>query len=211
VFANAGGGQRVVLSFADAGGLPASTVGPGRVELLRELGVLRVWLPKEVDAGAMTQTFWAGDLASDAYLVRSLDGPCFVDVHLRKPAVARIWETAVPAALVLELRPGGDAIAPSPGQGGGVVLLAPRGGAAAYPLEISGYARTFEANVTVRLLQNGQMVRDTFTTAADYVFMWGEFKLALPGGPAGTMELQVGDADAGDGRWKGVSVPIEVR
>jgi hypothetical protein len=211
VMANAGGGQRVVLTFADAGGLPANTVGPGRVQLLRDLGVVRVWLPAEVDAGAMTQTFWAGDIASDAFLVRSIDGGCFVDVHLRVPAVARVWETALPAALVLDLRPGGDPIPERALRNSQVVLLAPRGGPASYPLEIGGYARTFEGTVVLRMMQHGKSVRDTFTTATDYVYMWGEFRLVLPAGPSGPFELQAGQGNMETGAWEGVGVPIEVR
>lgn len=211
VFAHTGEGQRVVLTFADAAGLPANTVGPGRVELLRELGVVRVWLPPEVDVGAMTETFWAGDLADQAYLVRSLDGPCFVDVHLRRAATARVWESAVPAAVVLELRAGGDPVPDPAPRGRRVVLLAPRGGEAAYPLTIGGYARTFEANVQVRLAQEGRAVRDTFATASDYVYMWGEFRVALPAGPAGGLELQAGEANMETGAWEGVGVPLVIR
>lgn len=211
VFANAGGGQRVVLTFADAEGLPANTVGPGRVEIRRDLGVVRVWLPKEVDAGAMTETFWAGEIASDAFLVRSIDGGCFVDVHLRVPAVARVWETALPAALVLDLRPGGDPVPERATRNTQVVLLTPRGGEATYPLVIGGYARTFEANVVLRLMQHGKSVRDTFTTASDYVYMWGEFRLVLPTGPAGALELQAGQGNMETAAWEGVGVPIELR
>lgn len=211
VFAHAGGGQRVVLTFSDHEGLPAHTVGPGRVELLRELGVVRVWLPREVDAGAMTETFWAGDLASDAFLVRSIEGPCFVDVHLRRAAVARVWETAVPAAVVIELRAGGEPVPEPAPRNRHVVLLAPRAGEASYPLEIGGYARTFEANVGVRLVQNGRAVRDTFATATDYVYMWGEYRVTLGAGPAGALELQAGQGNMETGAWEGVGVPVVVR
>lgn len=209
VTAGTPGGVRVVLTFADAEGLPANTVGPGRVEMRRDLGIVRVWLPREVDSGALAGRFFAGELVSDAYLVRSLAGPCFVDLHLRGAAVARVWEHDLPVAIVVELRPGGGPIVPPASRG--VVLLAPRAGPVSYPIEMTGYGRTFEATVSARLLRDGHVVRDTFTTAADYVSMWGEFRFAIPDGPTGPLELQVGDFDAEDGRWNGVSVPIEVK
>lgn len=209
VTARTPGGVRVVLTFADAEGLPANTVGPGRVEMRRDLGVLRVWLPREVDSGATTGRFFAGELVSDAYLVRSLAGPCFVDLHLRGGAVARVWEHDLPVAIVIELRPGGGPVTPPVARG--VVLLAPRAGPVSYPIELTGYGRTFEATVSARLLRDGHVVRDTFTTAADYLDMWGEFRFAIPDGPSGPLELQVGDVDAEDGHWNGVSVPVEVK
>jgi hypothetical protein len=54
-------------------------------------------------------------------------------------------------------------------------------------------------------------VKDTFTTAADYLVTWGEFRLTLPDGPKGPLELQVGEGDAETGRWVGLSVELEVK
>ncbi|NOT34358.1 MAG: hypothetical protein HOP12_09335 [Candidatus Eisenbacteria bacterium] len=208
VGARIGNRDRLVIAFADSSGLPARRLGGSRVELLRGQGVLRVWLPGRIERAAMTETWLSNDLLVGAYVVHSMEGQRFVDVHLRAPAVARAWQDDRTAAIVIEFEAGGDPLPAAAARGARVVLMLPRAGPTGYPLQVWGYARTFEANVVAELMVDGRIVQDTFTTAADYVEMWGEFRLMLPGGPSGEIELRVGEGNAETGEWEGTSVRL---
>jgi hypothetical protein len=98
---------------------------------------------------------------------------------------------------------------PAP-RGDRVVVLEPRPGAASYPLAVTGYARTFEANVVVRLEQDGQEVYDDFTTATAWADAWGYFSFTIDQGPSGPVVLHVGEHSARDGTWEGVAIELEM-
>jgi hypothetical protein len=91
------------------------------------------------------------------------------------------------------------------------VVLEPRPGPASYPLTITGYARTFEANVVARLEQGGEEVLETFTTATAWVDAWGHFSFTIDDGPTGPVRLHVGEYEARDGAWEGVVVELRMR
>jgi hypothetical protein len=115
----------------------------------------------------------------------------------------------------VDVQPGGG---PFPGPAAaedGVVVLEPRiqphePPTFAYPLVITGYARTFEANVIARLRTNSDVEAETFTTAAAWAEAWGEFVLEVVDGPAGAVELFVGELSARDGTEQGVRLDIQV-
>jgi len=206
----AGDTERVVISFATGDGRRAPSVSAVRGELRRDLGVVRIALPPEVVATRATEDRIGGRLAGPVFVVHSLDGPWFVDVHLAAPARARLVARGG-GAVAVELVRGGGPLPPPAALGPNAVLLAPRAGPAGGPLEVAGYARTFEANVNVRLLAGGALVADTFTTAADYLSTWGEFRAALPAPPAGRCSVFAGEPEMeGDG-WRGAGVAIEGR
>jgi hypothetical protein len=87
----------------------------------------------------------------------------------------------------------------------------PRPGAATYPLTVTGYARTFEANVVARLEREGEEVVETFTTATAWVDAWGQFSLTIAEGPTGPVVLHVGERSARDGTWQGAAVELNMR
>jgi hypothetical protein len=135
----------------------------------------------------------------------------YVDVHLADAAEAHVSLLREPARVVVDLRPGGGALPPPPARDARVVVLEPRGGPASYPLTVTGYSRTFEANVVARLEQGGEEVFETFTTATAWVDAWGHYSLSIPRGPAGPVTLHVGEYSARDGSWEGVAVELEMR
>jgi hypothetical protein len=90
-------------------------------------------------------------------------------------------------------------------------VLEPRPGAASYPLTITGYARTFEANVVARLEEDGEDVHVAFTTATAWADAWGHFSLTIHAGPTGPIRLHVGEYSAKDGTWEGAVVELRVR
>lgn len=188
---------------------------PGRVvaAVHRELGVVRVALrdvegvaPDAADAG------FDGPLARGAYALFSDEGRWVdVDVHLGAPAEASVTTLSGPARVVVDLRSGGGPVPGPPSRSDRVVILRPRPGTTSYPLTIEGYARTFEANVVVRLEHEGEEVHHDFTTATAWADAWGHYSFTIPDGPTGGLTLHVGEHSARDGSWEGVAVPLAIR
>jgi hypothetical protein len=205
------GGERFVVGFARADGLPAARLGPARVEFLRELRVIRIHLPASIGSTALTDNAFTTFLSDRAYVVRPLGGDSlWIDLHLRSSALARAEVRSDPALVVVELQPGGPSFGDASGLGPNVVVLTPRPGRARYPLEVTGYARTFEGNVVAELRENGRAVAKTHTTAADWVSAWGEFRMRLDTGPRGPVELFVGEYSAENGTERGATVRIGI-
>lgn len=204
------GCERFVVDLTAQDG---GTAGDVRAELLRGVGVLRVTLTdvETVDADA-TDAHFDGPLARSAYLVRSPDGTgTYVDLHLGQPADAHVLLLSAPARVVVDLRPGGGPVGSAAATNRRVVVLKPAPGPASYPLTVAGYARTFEANVVVRLEQAGQVVHESFTTATAWADAWGHYSLTVPDGPAGPTRLHVGEYSARDGTWEGAAIDVDMR
>jgi hypothetical protein len=207
------GCERLVIDLSGENGMAASAPGPVEVEVIRELGVVRVSLPgvRSVEPDATDARFAAG-LARAAYAVWSPDGRwTYVDLHLADEAEAFATLLDDPARVVVDLRPGGGALPAPPAADGRVVVLEPRPGAASYPLTITGYARTFEANVVARLEEDGEDVHVAFTTATAWADAWGHFSLTIHAGPTGPIRLHVGEYSAKDGTWEGAVVELRMR
>jgi hypothetical protein len=146
------GCERLVLDLVTDDGSPADRPGAVSAEVHRDLGVVRLSLRdvEWVDPEATDATF-DGPLARGAYAVFSPDGRwVYVDVHLADAAEAHVSTLDDPARVVVDLRPGGGAVPAAAPSDDRVVVLRPRPGPASYPLTVTGYARTFEANVVVR-------------------------------------------------------------
>jgi hypothetical protein len=207
------GCERFVVDLAAEGGSPAAAPGEVRARVLRDLGVVRVMLPGVARAEAdATDARIDGPLGHAAYVVSRLDGEgVYVDLHLGDAAEVHVMELRDPARVVVDLRPGGGPIPPPAVTNVRVVVIQPRSGPASYPLTVTGYSRTFEANVVARLERNGQEVLETFTTAAGWLDAWGEFSLPIEAGPSGPVRLHVGEYSARDGTWEGVALDLEMR
>lgn len=206
------GCDRFVIDLATEDGSEASSAGAVSAEFLRDLGVVRINLPDvpTVDPEATDATF-DGPLAKAGYVVIApeLNG-LYVDVHVGEPAEAHVFVLSGPARVVVDLRPGGAEMQAPTEAENNVVVLAPRAGEAAYPLTVFGYARTFEANVVMRLEQGGTDAFEGFTTATGWVDGWGDYSLTIPAGPSGEVTLHVGEYSAEDGTWRGVEVELEM-
>jgi hypothetical protein len=207
------GCERFVIDLADADGSPAAAAGSVAVELIRDLGVIRVTLRdvEQVNADA-TDTRPDGTLIRAAHVVRSPEGGhMFVDLHLGQPAEAHALLLQDPARVVIDVRPGGAPLPERTPASPRVVVLEPRAGTASYPLRVSGYARTFEANVVARIEKAGAEPVETFTTSTGWVDAWGYYSLVIDAGPTGSIVLHVGEYSARDGTWEGVRVPLQIR
>ena len=179
-----------------------------RVEVLRDLGVVRLRFPAGVGRTAFTDTVFADGLVASAYAVRSLDHSLYVDLHIRRPVAVRADFTEAPGAVLVWLRPGGPPLGASAANSQRVVLFPPRPRADGL-LVAEGYSRTFEANVVVKLRAGG-VARDTFTTAAEWSETWGEFRVSLGRWPRTSGTLWAGEYSPKDGAAVGVEVPVPV-
>ena len=207
------GCERLVIDFVAEDGRAANSAGRVEAEVLRDLGVVRVQLRdvEWVDTNA-TDAMFAGPLATAAFAVFSPDGRwTYVDVHLGAEAEAHVIVLNGPARVVVDLRPGGGAVPDPAPREARVVVLEPRPGDARYPLTVTGYARTFEANVVTRIEQGGSEVLEDFTTATAWVDAWGHYSFTIEDGPTGNIELHVGEYSARDGAWEGVAVRLQMR
>jgi hypothetical protein len=207
------GCERFVIDLMAGEETPAASAGEVRAEVLRDVGVVRVSL-RDVEwvAPDATDETFDGSLARAAYAMWSPDGRWVdVDLHLASEAEAHVAVLGDPARVVVDLRPGGGPVPPPPATADRVVVLEPRPGDASYPLTVTGYARTFEANVVARIEQEGRTAEETFTTATAWADAWGHYSITIQDGPRGPIVLHVGEYSARDGTWQGAAVELNMR
>lgn len=197
------------FDFETSEGAPATTVPRIRVDHLNSYQVVRVVLG--VETTVLTDQLVETRLVDRLYVVRSLSGEMFVDLHLAQPAAVRATAESSPARLSLELRPG---IVPFAGRStvaDNIVLTSPVSSTeTTSPVQLLGYARTFEANVLTVVTQGGDVVANEITTAADWTETWGEFRQQVDL-PTGQVSVFVGEESADDGGLVGLTVDLTVR
>lgn len=184
------------FEYETSEGAPATMVPGVEIEYLDSLQVIRVFM--DIGSAALVDQLVETELVERIFVVRALEGGMFVDLHLAAPAAARARVTSEPARLTIDLRPGFVEFNGRSTIDGLVVLVDPTNGSEVEtPARIAGYARTFESNVVISVVQDGAILLETFTTAADSEATWGEFEqeLALP---PGEVAITVGGSTAED-------------
>lgn len=200
--------ESFVFEFETSEGAPATSVPDIEIGHLDSFQVLRVSLG--VGSAVLTDQLVETGLVDELYVVRSLDGGMFVDLHLSSPAAARARIQSSPATLTVELRPGFVDFVGSAEAGENIVVVSPLSGVTvSSPTELNGYSRTSEANVMVVVTQGGEVVAETTTTAAGSIETWGEFRaeIALP---PGDVSVFLGEANAQDGTLSGLTLELSV-
>lgn len=197
------------FAFETAQGAPATTPPTVQVGHLETFQILRIYL--DVEATTITDQLVETPLVDQLFVVRSLDGGMFVDLHLASPAQARVEVSRSPASLTLYLQPGENPFSGTASVGDLVVVASPPSGAEVdQKVTVIGYSRTFEANVLFIATAGDEIVAETFTTAADWVETWGEFRTILDL-PPGEISLFVGEESPRDGTLEGVTISLVVR
>lgn len=202
--------ETFTFSFQTSEGAPATTPPSARLFHLESHQVLRVRL-LGVGATVITDQLVETQLVNRIYVVRALDGGMFIDLHLTEPAQARIEADASPSRLLLTIKPGLVPLSGFSSIGDRVVVTTPPGGVTVDPfLTVTGYSRTFEANVLLIATVGNEIVVERSTTAADWAETWGEFRstINLPPGP---VSLFVGESSPRDGALEGVAITLTVR
>ena len=200
------GCERFTIELVTAEGAPATTPPSVIVELIRDLGVIRVHLGLE--RTAVTDQLVETGLVARYFVARATDRSLFVDLHLSSPAVARASVGSGPGTVVVELEPGGSQYAGTPALGDLVVLTSPLPGESAVPVLIEGYGRPFEATVVYWFEQDSTVFLQDTTNSADYSETWGSFSTTADPGIGGEVELFVGQLSAEDGSPRGVTVDL---
>jgi hypothetical protein len=200
------GCERFTIALVTAEGAPATTPPPVTVELMRDLGILRVHLGLE--RTSVTDQLVETALVGRYFVARLPDRSLFVDLHLSGPAVARASVDSGPGTVVVELEPGGSPFPAAPTLGDLVVLTSPVPGPSAVPVLIEGYGRPFEANVVYWFEQDSTILLQDTTNAMDYSETWGSFSATADPGISGDVQLFVGQLSPEDGSERGVRVDL---
>lgn len=197
------------IDFETTEGAPSTTAPSVIVEYLDTRQVIRVFL--DVDKTMITDQIVETELVDRLYVVRALDGGMFIDFHLAKPAEARARITNSPAQLTLQLQSGSLSFEGTAALSAhAVVVEPPDGSEGSTSVRISGYTRTFEANVLIIATAGDKVVAETNAIAADWLETWGEFKTRLDV-PPGETSIFVGESDPRDGGLAGVTIRMTNR
>jgi hypothetical protein len=196
------------FDFETSEGAPATTVPDVTVDHLDSFQVVRVGL--DIDASVIVDQLVETELVERLFVVRSLDGGIFVDLHLSEPAAVRATARSSPARLSLDLRPGFVPFAGESAVDDQVVLVSPIDEAeAGITTELVGYSRIPEQSVLVLVTQAGRIATETGATPADNAEIWGEFRLELSL-PPGVVSVFAGQRNLEDGSLDGISVDLTV-
>jgi hypothetical protein len=196
------------IDFETSEGAPATTVPAIRVDHLESFQVVRINM--DVVGTFVTDQLVETNLVERLYVVRSLTGEMFVDLHLTQPAAVRASVSSSPARLSLDLRPGFVPFMGTSAVSDNVVLTSPTARGSVDPaVQLLGYARTSEANVLALATQGGDVVAEANTTAADSLETWGEYRIQIDL-PAGENSVFVGEEASDDGGLDGVTVLLTV-
>jgi hypothetical protein len=205
-----GGCERLIVELATAGGAPATEPGGVRAELIRDQGIIRLRLDDLVTSTAIADRVVERELVDRIYVVRSLDGYLYVDIHLGSAVLARASISRSPASVIVDLQAGGPELEARPVVSDHAVVFTPTGRSAEYPLLVEGYARTFEATVLMRIRQGNRVEVEDVTSSADYLVTWGEYRFEVSSGPSGSVEVFVGEDSPEDGTERGAHFSLVV-
>ncbi|MEX1037881.1 MAG: Gmad2 immunoglobulin-like domain-containing protein [Acidimicrobiia bacterium] len=203
------GCERFGFDFDTAENAPATTPPSVTASFLEGERVIRIALG--IDRTVITDQLIETRLVDRLFVVRSLDGSIFIDLHLNEKANVRVSLSNTPARLTIELHPASGEIGTAASVSSRTVLLTPVDGATVGEnVEVTGYARTAEANVVVVAARGNEVLLEESTTAADWVETWGEFRTTVTL-PAGQIDLFVGEESPADGSLQGVTLRLTVR
>lgn len=200
--------ESFVFEFETSEGAPATSVPDISVDHLPSLQVIRISMG--VTSSVITDQLVETDTVDRLYVVTSLDGAMFVDLHLKTPAAARARVQSSPGVLTIDLRPGFlDFNGVSTGNELVVSVDPPTGSEVGNVTTFSGYTRAVDSAVMVIVTQGDTVITETTTTAADSSDGWGEFEVELIL-PQGNTEVFLGESDPENGGLSGVILDLTV-
>ncbi len=188
--------ERVTLDFASGSGAPSGSLGQTAVILLPSAGIVHITLPDEVDTTAVADMLPEGDLVERIFVVRDDDGNLSIDIHApaRQAIAARVFTTASPATLVIDVIPTDTVLAPVGAVvTSNVVLVTPPPGPTLYPFSVAGYAAPGTQAVTVRLSQRDIVAIDRTLSLHGWTDAWQALLSPIADGPSGRVTLFVGN------------------
>lgn len=194
------------FEFVTSEGAPATTPPGLSVDHLDSFQVIRVRL--DVETAVVKEQLVESGLVDRLYVVTSLSGDLFVDLHLSEPAAARVSVSSSPARLSLELRPGFVPFTGASTIGEDLVVTSPARNEVVGDIQLLGYARTTTGEVTAVATQDDSVVTEATATAADAAGSWGEFRIGMSL-PAGQFSVFIGEESADEG-LQGITLDLTV-
>lgn len=194
------------FEFMTFEGAPATTAPGLSVDHLESLQVIRVSL--DIATAIVKEQLVETGLVDRLYVVRSLSGDLFVDLHLAEPAAARASVSSSPARLSLELRPGFVPFMGTSTVGEDFVLTSPAQTEVDGDVQLLGYARTAAGEVTAVATQDDSVVAEDTATTADATESWGEYRIGLSL-PPGQVSVFIGEESPEEG-LQGITVDLTV-
>ena len=200
--------ETFTFSFVTSEGAPATTPPTLTARYVDGAPIIRVAF--DADETVVIDQLVETALIDRLYVVKTLNGGMFVDLHLAGPTQARIQTEGTPARVTLDLQPGIVEYPTAPAYSDLAVVVTPLdGGIVPTTVSVSGYVRTFESTVLIIATVGDQVVAETFTTASGGLVTWGEFQTDVVLSP-GEVSLFVGDENA-EGGLEGVTINLTVR
>lgn len=200
--------ETFAFEFETSEGAPATALPDVEVDHLGSFQVVRVAL--EIESSVVVDQLVETQLVDRLYVVRSLDGGMFVDLHLSAPAAVRVTALDSPARLSLQLRPGfvpfnGAAVAADD-----VVVVSPASDGDIPPVvDLAGYVRNERPELAALVTQGGSLVSETSLETAESSGYWGEFRARLTL-PPGNVSVFVGETGPDDDDLDGLIIDLEV-
>ncbi|MEA1904081.1 MAG: Gmad2 immunoglobulin-like domain-containing protein [Actinomycetota bacterium] len=201
--------ETFTISFVTSEGAPPTTPPTVSAFYVGDSPIVRLHM--DVEGTVITDQLVETQFVDRLYVIRALDGGMFIDLHLAAPAQARIETSSSPAELIVDLQPGLLEYPVAAAASDIVVVTSPLDSAViSGELLVEGYSRTFEANVMMIVTQGADVLAETFTTAADWVETWGEFRATLALEP-GDYSLFVGEESPEDGSLEGLTIDLMIQ
>jgi hypothetical protein len=201
--------ERLLIDFGRRGGRPAG-VPRWSVESPADGGYVRVRFPG-VTSTEMTDEDFVGSELDELYVVRDRGGGLFADAFAMHASRYRVTELPESGRLAVDFRGVREELEHPPTTSDKVVVLQPREAEkVGSPLMVQGYARLFEGQVTISLLDRDQGVISSRTVRAnDWTTAWGLFAATLEySGYKGLATLRVGSNSPRDGSFVGTETEI---
>lgn len=195
------------FEFVTSEGAPATTAPGLSVDHLDSFQVIRVRL--DVETAVVKEQLVETDLVDRLYVVRSLSGDLFVDLHLSEPVAARASVSSSPARLSLELRPGFVPFMGTSTVGEDFVVTSPAQTEVDGDVQLLGYARTTAGEVTAVATQDDSVVTEATATTAEAAGSWGEFRIEVSSLPPGQVSVFIGEESADEG-FAGITLDLTV-
>jgi hypothetical protein len=203
------GCEEFTIVFQSAEGAPATTAPLVTARFVDSLSILRIGV--DAPSSAVIDQVVGSGLVDHLYVVHSLTGQSFIDLHLTGPVRVRVSAFGTPARVVVELLPGVIPVTSRPIVGERLVVTRPlEGSSSASPVIVAGYARNFDDGVLVIATAGTEtLYEQTFPLTAD-VTGWIEFR-AILSVPSGPILVFVGEDPPGPGLLSGVVIPMTVQ
>ncbi len=183
--------ERLEIELGTAGGAPALESPAIAGFFIRDAGVLRVTLGSRVEQSHVSDQVIGTKLVDRVFVVRSLDGTVFVDIHLAAPALARVSSGRGPGRALVDLRPGGGAYTNPALATPAVVVVEPAGGAVTFPFSVGGYVRGDIPLIEATLTSGSGETSETSVPPATDEDLWRSFVVLFPNGPTGAVTLDL--------------------